>query len=530
MGRDGALAGGRRVLWEEGIKGRKSSILDILIPGSGLTTEDILGIRYIKRKGQALLQGASLLQKLWTSLQWRLDGAFSGPVKKLRRQWELGNDEIDTDLEEMDEDSILDTDVSWSQQLFDAGQKRSNHPVKTSEEKSWEHLLWSIYYAMCNIIREANEESSQSGSLNPLSFNVVPEPWYWSSEFATTPVPEQSHIKEPANVALICCGLLGCSPVEPSVAIELCTLELYHRLRHRHPQLSIQAMTRALCDIHDVNYRTCYRDQFLIAFDAYLCILQCIHSKVNQALGHGTKDWHAQNMCPCCMYELEDEIPLSPKILVSHDSNNSSKHVAGVGSADECQFHSSYFLSREQVDCFKDEIDENLASCLRWKSSGPDHKKTALDIYETTGIFVSACHHGFIIKVCEMVRSGELAKYPLAIMDALLNLYGQDIGVGYDVSCTFSEIVQDSPLLSTKAHDARITFCVNAFHGYAHNCLCQVQHHPMYLDGFGLEDLKTMECVFSASNAVSCTIHYATQYHWTQALNLHFQQWDDDKY
>jgi hypothetical protein len=66
IGRDGTLAGGRRGLWEEGIKDRKSSILDILIPGSGLTTKDILGIRYIKIKGQALLQGASLLQKLWT--------------------------------------------------------------------------------------------------------------------------------------------------------------------------------------------------------------------------------------------------------------------------------------------------------------------------------------------------------------------------------------------------------------------------------------------------------------------------------
>jgi hypothetical protein len=54
------------------------------------------------------------------------------------------------------------------------------------------------------------------------------------------------------------------------------------------------------------------------------------------------------------------------------------------------------------------ETDENLASCLRWKSSGPDHKKTALDIYETTSIFTSACRHGFIIKVCEMVKSGEL--------------------------------------------------------------------------------------------------------------------------
>ncbi|KAG1774964.1 hypothetical protein EV702DRAFT_1180545 [Suillus placidus] len=309
-------------------------------------------------------------------------------------------------------------------------------------------------------------------------------------------------------------------------------------------------MTRTLCDIHDVNYCTCYRDQFSIAFDAYLSILQRIRSRVDQALGRDAEDWRTQNMCPCCTYEA-NESTLNSKMLVSHDSNNSSKRVAGVGSADEHQFHSSYFIPRIQVDRFKDEVqhrrsnhnvdqppdhepsaetDENLASCLRWKSSGPDHKKTALDIYETTGIFASACHHGFIIKVCEMVRSGELAKYLLAITDALINLYGQDIGLGYDVGCTFSKIVRDSPLLSAKAHDARIKFCVNAFHGYAHNRLCQVQHHPLYLSGFGLEDLETMECVFSASNAVSRTTRYATQYHWPQALDLHFQQWDDDKY
>jgi len=36
---------------------------------------------------------------------------------------------------------------------------------------------------------------------------------------------------EPANAALIRCGLLGTAPVHPTVAISLHTLELYHRLR-----------------------------------------------------------------------------------------------------------------------------------------------------------------------------------------------------------------------------------------------------------------------------------------------------------
>ncbi|KAG1900142.1 uncharacterized protein F5891DRAFT_980435 [Suillus fuscotomentosus] len=203
VGKDSVLAGGRQVLWEEGIKERKSSILDALIPKSDLTTKDILSIRYIKKKGETLLQGASLLQDLQTGLQWRLDGAFSGSVKKLRQWWELQNDETDaTDLEDIDEDSMMDTDGSWSQQLFYAGQKRPNLAVKTSEEKCWEHLLWSIYYAMRNIIREATDEYSESDSPNPLPFNTVPEPRYWSSEFSTTPIPDATDSRKPDLVLM----------------------------------------------------------------------------------------------------------------------------------------------------------------------------------------------------------------------------------------------------------------------------------------------------------------------------------------
>ncbi|KAG2338455.1 hypothetical protein BDR05DRAFT_1004158 [Suillus weaverae] len=200
VGKNGALAGGRRVLWEEGIKGRKSSILDVLFPGLDLTTEDILSIRYVKKKGQALLHRASLLQSLWTGLEWRLDGAFS--VKKLRQRWKLQNDETDTDLEDS-EDSMMDTDGSWSQQSFDVGQKRPNTAVKTSEEKSWEHLLWSIYYAMRNIIHEAAScKSSPLDSPNPLPYDVIPESRYWSSEFANIPIPDATDSRKPDLVLM----------------------------------------------------------------------------------------------------------------------------------------------------------------------------------------------------------------------------------------------------------------------------------------------------------------------------------------
>lgn len=59
---------------------------------------------------------------------------------------------------------------------------------------------------------------------------------------------------EPANVSLIRIGFLGCSPIDPSFALSLDTLEFYHRLRRRHPRLGVQAMTRALCDVHEVRH------------------------------------------------------------------------------------------------------------------------------------------------------------------------------------------------------------------------------------------------------------------------------------
>lgn len=43
-----------------------------------------------------------------------------------------------------------------------------------------------------------------------------------------------------------------------------------------------------------------------------------------------------------------------------------------------------------------------------WKASAAEHKKRALDIYDITGIFASACRHGLMNKICEMVYSGEL--------------------------------------------------------------------------------------------------------------------------
>jgi hypothetical protein len=101
--------------------------------------------------------------------------------------------------------------------------------------------------------------------------------------------------------------------------------------------------------------------------------------------------------------------------------------------------------------------------------------------------------------------------------------------VGYDIACSHKSTVAASSI-SGKAKDHGLMLAVNAFHGYAHNLLCQLRNHPLYLPGIGLEDLETCERVFSVSNAVARVTRYGSYFHWRQFINLHYSQWDQDKY
>lgn len=85
-------------------------------------------------------------------------------------------------------------------------------------------------------------------------------------------------------------------------------------------------------------------------------------------------------------------------------------------------------------------------------------------------------------------------------------------------------------MLGGEAKTKRLQVIVNAFHGWAHNRLCQLKYHPLYRTGMGLEDLETLERFFSSSNTIARTNRHATVFHWHQATDLHFRQWDEQKY
>ena len=120
-------------------------------------------------------------------------------------------------------------------------------------------------------------------------------------------------------------------------------------------------------------------------------------------------------------------------------------------------------------------------------------------------------------------------KYPLAVANRLLGILGEDIAVGYDIACTFSKTLARStigPLAKTQ----RMRGVVPAFHGYAHNRGCQVNWHPMYVEGTGKADFEQCERLFSGSNALAAITRFATVFHREQELVEYFSFVSDDKY
>ncbi|KAJ3765148.1 hypothetical protein FB446DRAFT_655642 [Lentinula raphanica] len=385
-------------------------------------------------------------------------------------------------------------------------------------------------------------------------------------------IPRDS--ETPVAVALVKAGYLGTTPINPSIAIALRTLELFYTLRMFKASFSVEAFAKTLCHIRGIPYRRVYRTSLSDAFDIYLTLRRKVDARVTKELGHDTPNYRVLHSCPPCNYKLSGETPLTFERMFVVDGNNSLKWLKSIGNrqvADKREFDDSdYYLSSDFVNRFSDEVtkarttkstsvqispttpveeddandwidvegdptdgaiaEDDLAHCTdNWKASSAESNKRMWDGFQESGIFASACRHGFILWICDMICSGELAKYPLAIVAKALEVYHTNWLMGYDIGCSFGCTIAHSSLgPEFKAKQCRTS--VNAFHGYSHNAKCQQVNHPNNIAGMGLEDLETLERIFSASNQLASVTRYMSAYRRWIFIDLFFQQWDRDKY
>lgn len=117
------------------------------------------------------------------------------------------------------------------------------------------------------------------------------------------------------------------------------------------------------------------------------------------------------------------------------------------------------------------------------------------------------------------------AKYPLAVVEKLLDVLGAVLGVGYDIGCKFGTTLLRSSL-GDRARQLKYHSLVGLFHGHAHNRLCQTEKLGTYVEGMGLEDLETCERFFSKSNKLANATRYASVFHRHQTITSYFQHTD----
>ena len=122
------------------------------------------------------------------------------------------------------------------------------------------------------------------------------------------------------------------------------------------------------------------------------------------------------------------------------------------------------------------------------------------------------------------------AKYPLAVINRLIDIFGQDQLTGYDIGCGFDKTANSGALTGPQVCKAGHSFVCGSFHGHAHHCLYQLDWHPLYHEGCGLEDFEGCERAFYESNALARKTRYGSKFHHQQAIVQHFQHWNSDKH
>ena len=108
-------------------------------------------------------------------------------------------------------------------------------------------------------------------------------------------------------------------------------------------------------------------------------------------------------------------------------------------------------------------------------------------------------------------------------------MYGPNGGCAYDIGCVFSKMV-DTSSLGPWTQALGLHFMVGVFHSHAHNCLYQLDWHPMYMTGAGHMEGEGREHVFSTSNELVQSTRHTSQFHRHQGIEEYFSFWNEDKY
>ena len=120
--------------------------------------------------------------------------------------------------------------------------------------------------------------------------------------------------------SLLRAGYLPPTPFDPTIALSIRSLELFHSLMRAQSSFSSQSFARLLADMHkvilcsqealllmlklQVPYRSYLWTQIAAAFDVYFRILLKLRTLSEAALECDTPDYRLKHSCPACHYKV----------------------------------------------------------------------------------------------------------------------------------------------------------------------------------------------------------------------------------
>lgn len=87
-----------------------------------------------------------------------------------------------------------------------------------------------------------------------------------------------------------------------------------------------------------------------------------------------------------------------------------------------------------------------------WTAAKP--VRPAKPIFDETGWFPLICRHGPLFAYCDMKRTNECSKFPLALIDWLSKVYRKGkIVVGYDIGCSFATTLKNEKAIDKETKE-----------------------------------------------------------------------------
>lgn len=116
-------------------------------------------------------------------------------------------------------------------------------------------------------------------------------------------------------------------------------------------------------------------------------------------------------------------------------------------------------------------------------------------------------------------------KYPLATVEALLNVFSTGIGGGCDIRCQFHAILAHVAW-GTMLRQSIIPPWLGYFIVMPITTYASFFYLVTYVKGMGLEDLEGCECFFSRSNTLVSSVRYASVFHQHQEVAEYMKHLD----